>query len=485
MVRFETGEKSDTKPPLRKRGQKKMKQFYEEKPRRLPISYTCDVLVVGGGTAGIVAALAAAETGAKTILVEKSGFLGGAMIHGAIVLHSFFNLYRAFPGVPKVQLVRGIPEKIVQAMIRAGGCPGHVEADLDADYDSVATCFDPEIFKRVAFDLMEEAGVKLLMHTFMVDTICEENTVQGIITETKSGREAIMAKVVVDCTGDGDVAFYAGAECLDKKRESDYAVANTFGMGNVDLLKAKEFLQERGFLRRTAYGYKGSHRDDVIRLGFDLRDDEYLGARLKELGIWGPMTASTRENQLTYINCTNIRGVDAIDRDDMTKAEVFLRRQLVAAAEFLQKNIPGFENSYLNWSSPQICIRRTRTVVCEYDITNDDVIEARGFSDEVARYGFHDLAPTYKIRDGGSYGIPYRALLPKKIDNLLVSGRMITSDYKAHMSTRNTVCCMVQGHAAGTAAAMAASKGITPRALSVKELQDRLEEQDVYIERIR
>jgi hypothetical protein len=457
--------------------------YYEEASRQVPIKYDCDVLVVGGGTAGVVAALAAAETGADTILLEKAGFLGGALIHGAIVLHSFFNLYKPFPGVPKVQLVRGIPEKIVDAMIRAGGCPGHVEADLDADYDSVATCFDPETYKWVALELVEQAGVRLLLHTFVVDAFTESNKLQGVIAETKSGRIGIRAKVVVDCSGDADVAYYAGAECIDKKRESDYAVANTFGMGNVDLPRARKYLEERGFLRRTAYGYKGSKTDDVIRLGFDLTGDEEFANQLKRMGIWGPMTASTRPNQLTYINCTSVRGIDALEPEDMTKAEILLRRQIAEVVEFLQKNIPGFENAYLNWSCPGICIRRTRTVICEYDITNDDVTEGRGFPDEIARYGFHDLAPTYMVKNGGSYGIPYRALLPVRVDNLLVAGRMITSDYKAHMSTRNTVCCMAQGHAAGTAAAMAAQRDQTPRELSVPDLQDMLEAQGVYLVR--
>jgi len=456
---------------------------YHEISCSVPVRYNCDVLVVGGGTAGVVAALAAAETGAETILLEKAGFLGGALIHGAMVLHSFFNLYKPFPGVPKMQLVRGIPEKIVEAMVEAGGCPGHVESDLGADYDSVATCFDPETYKWVALDLVDRAGVKLLLHTFVVGAITNGNKLEGVVAETKSGRIAIKAKVVVDCTGDGDVAYFAGAECIDRKRESDHAVSNTFGMGNVDLVRAKEFLEERGFLRRTAYGYKGSETDNVIRLGFDLTGDETFAKQLKEMGTWGPMTASTRPNQLTYINCTGIRGIDALDPEDMTKAEIFLRRQIAAVVEFLQKNIPGFENAYLNWTSPGICVRRTRTVICEYDITNEDITEGRGFPDEVARYGFHDLAPTYVVKNGGSYGIPYRALLPVRIDGLLVAGRMITTEYKAHMSTRNTVCCMAQGHAAGTAAAMAALRGQTPRELSITDLQDTLQAQGVYLER--
>ncbi len=453
-------------------------KVYIEKPREIPIAYECDVLVAGGGTTGIIAALAAASCGARTILVERYGFLGGAMIHGATALHSFFNLWKAFPGVEKKQVVRGLPEKLVQAMVAAGGSPGHVEMEMGYNYDSVATCFDPEIFKKVAFDLMAEYGVKLLLHTMVVDTICEGSCVKGVVVESKSGREAIMAKAVVDTTGDGDVAFRAGAQIVEKP-DREYPVANTFGVANVDLERLRDYLAAEGMLTQFAKGKKSNGREGIVRIGMNLA--KKFPKELEELGIWGPLTVSVNENELTYVNCTNCRSIDAVNRDDMTKAEIALRTQILRTVEFFKKHIPGFENAYLSRTSPQIGVRRTRTIVCEYDMSLEDILEGRGFEDEVARYGFHDMAPQYMIKNGGDYGIPYRAFLPRGVENLLVAGRMITSDYRAHMSTRNTVCCMAQGQAVGTAAAMAALRGVSVRELPVKDLQQRLLQDDVYI----
>ena len=323
-----------------------MNVYIEEQPRIIPITYNCDVLVVGGGTAGVIAALAAAETGARTVLLEKNGFLGGTLLHGAICLHSFFNLFRPFPDRPKVQLVRGIPERVVQAMVEAGGCPGHLDVEVGYDYDSVATTFDPEIFKKVAFDLVKKAGIRLLLHTFVVDTITKDGVVKGVIAESKSGREAIMAKVVIDATGDADVAFRAGAECIDGHLE--YPVANIFGMGNVDLERLLAFLKENKLLTHLAYVDDTDGNKRIIRLGMNLRGSDRFGEAIQELGIWGPVTVSHHEGELTYINCTSARGFNAIDRDDLTEAEVQLRSQIADVVRLLQRNVPGFEGAFLD-----------------------------------------------------------------------------------------------------------------------------------------
>ena len=192
-------------------------QFIDES-LKTPVSYECDVLVAGGGTAGIVAALAAARNGAKTILIDRYGFLGGTLINGAGPLHSFFNLYKAFPGVAKVQVVRGIPQEIVDRMVKAGGSPGHLEQDKGRQLRFRHHPDRLGIFKGVIFDMMEEAGVRVLLHVMAVETIREGNRVKGVIIEGKSGREAILAKTVIDTTGDGDVAAKAGAGFIQAAR---------------------------------------------------------------------------------------------------------------------------------------------------------------------------------------------------------------------------------------------------------------------------
>ena len=290
----------------------------------------CDVLIVGGGTAGFVAALAAARNGAHTILVEKHGSLGGAMINGATALHSFFNMYRAFPDVERIQLVQGIPQEIVDRMAAAGGSPGHLEMSEGYDYDTVATCFDHETFKLVALDMLEEAGVKLLLHTYTVDAITEDDAVKGVIVESVSGREAILAQVVIDCSGDGNVAHYAGAATvLDADLPHSHAVAMTFGLGGVDLPRAVDYLEANMTCSRSwCAGTRAATTDDVIRIGFNLTKNPDFAAKMEAIGTWGPLSVSLHEGELTYVNTTRVTNINPADVEDMTRAEIALRRQI-------------------------------------------------------------------------------------------------------------------------------------------------------------
>ncbi len=452
-------------------------KFIEEK-KTTPVKLECDVVIAGGGTAGVVAALAAARNGAKTVMVDRYGYLGGTMLNGAGPLHSFFNLYKAFPGVEKKQVVRGIPQEIIDRLIKAGGCLGHLEQEKGFSYDSVATIIDWEIFKSVIFDIMEEARVKLLLHTMVVDTIKEGDEVRGIIIESKSGREALLAKVVIDVTGDGDVAFKAGVKCINTF--PDGHVGMPFGMANVDISKAVRFFEDNDMITQIARADKGSDHDDYVRVGFNLKKLEVFKNYMDKYGMWGPLTVSKHENDFSFINTTNVKPLDAIDIEEITRAEMELRKQVAGMADLLKKHIPGFEKAYISWTPIHFGVRRTRIVECEHDISIDEIINAVRFDDDVAVYGFHDCAPRIMIKDGGVYGIPYRALLPKGVENLLVAGRLITTNWEAHMSTRNTVSCMAQGQAVGTAAALCTSRGVNPRKLDIKLLQNTLKDQGVY-----
>jgi hypothetical protein len=174
--------------------------------------------------------------------------------------------------------------------------------------------------------------------------------------------------------------------------------------------------------------------------------------------------------------------VSPTDRDESAKAELELRRRQAAAIELLREHVPGCEKAFIARTSPSLCIRRGRRIACDYDITHEDVVEARHFPDDVLAYGFHDLAPRYQVRGGGTYGVPYRALCVAKTDNLFAAGMLITSDHRAHMSTRNTVCCMGQGQAAGTAAALSAARNCGSRELPYADLRKALEAAGVYFE---
>jgi hypothetical protein len=401
------------------------------------------------------------------------------MINGAGPLHSFFNLYKAFPGVEKVQVVRGIPQEIVDRMVKAGGSPGHIEQDKGGSYDSVITLIDWEIFKGLIFDMMEEAGVRVLLHVMAVETVREANRVTGVIIEGKSGREAILAKALVDTSGDGDVAAKAGARFI--KQHATSGVGMPFGMTNVDMPRLVKFLEEHDMVNQLVRAGKGGTLDDIIRLGFELRKIPLFKEYMDQSGIWGPLGASLHENNYNYINGISIRSVDTTNTETLSKAEITLRRQVMTFSNMLKEHVPGFEHAYLSWTPVCVGVRYTRVIECEHDMTLDEIVNCHRFDDEVMLYGFHDCAPKIMIKNGGYYGIPYSAFLPKNVEGLLVAGRLITSTWEAHMSTRNTVSCMAQGQAVGTAAALAAKRGISPCKLDTGLLREVLRKQNVFL----
>ena len=185
-------------------------EYYEEPPKRLPVR-KFDVIVAGAGTGGVVAAIAAARQGARTALIEAKGYPGGTVTEGGTALHSFYNLWKAFPGVEKRQVVRGIPQEIIDRLLKVGGCSGHAEMFEGYNYDSVCTCIDTELYKLVTFEMLAEAGVFVCVNTLLTGAIMDGPRLRGVIVESRSGREAFCAKSFVDCTAYGDLAAYAGA----------------------------------------------------------------------------------------------------------------------------------------------------------------------------------------------------------------------------------------------------------------------------------
>ena len=443
-----------------------------------PIRYQCDVVVCGGGTAGFAAALASARNGAETILIDRNSYVGGSIVSGAGPLHSFFNLYKAFPGAKKQQLVRGIAQEVIDRLVACNGSYGHLEQEKGGNYDSVITLLDWEIFKDEVLRMLEEAGVKILLNTMITGVMRSGNTVQGIVIESKSGREAIRAKVVIDTTGDGDVAALAGA--VYTKKHDTTAVGFPFGMMNVDMKRLVAYLEEKEMVTQLIRGKKDGE-DDVIRLGFDLKKDPRFTEFMKKNTMWGPLGFSYHANNFNYINIVNKRNVDATDNEACSKAVIELRHQAMELSGMLVKYIPGFEHAYVSWTANGLGVRYTRVIDCEYDLSLEEITSGARFADEVLLYGFHDCAPRIMIRDAKCYGIPYRALLPRAIEGLLVAGRLITGTWEAHMSTRNTVSCIAQGEAVGTAAALCAREGCTPRALDVQALRATLKSNGVYL----
>ncbi|TVR57241.1 MAG: FAD-dependent oxidoreductase [Spirochaetaceae bacterium] len=453
-------------------------KLYREPARDIPVS-EYDVVVVGAGTGGVIAAVAAARNGARTAIIEAKGYPGGTAVEGGTVLHSFYNLWKAFPGVEKRRVVRGIPLEMVERLIRADGCSGFPEMEKGYDYDSVCTAIDTEVYKHVAYDFLADAGIDLRFNTFMVDAVRDGDELKGVITENRGRREALMASSFVDATGYGDLCARAGAAFSEP---NDHPVANSMGVGGVNMDTYYDFMNASGAVQDLCRGRRSGRDGQVIRVtgsgkklpaGF-VRDAEKIGM--------STMTTTLHDNYFMFVKVNFKMPKSPTDPTAIVAAERELRRRQVKAIEVFRKHIPGFEKAFIARTSPTLCIRRGRCITCDYDITIDDVVDGKHFADEVFVYGFHDCAPRIKIKNGGTYGTPYQALLVTGLRNLYATGMMITSDWEAHMSTRNTVSCMGHGQAAGTAAAICAERGIGSRELPYADLRRALEAGGVYFE---
>lgn len=432
-----------------------------------------DVLIAGGGMAGIAATIASGRTGAKTVLIDKAGWLGGMGITGATGLHSFFNIFDAHPGAERTRVIAGIAQELVDRVTQLGGAMGHIRMERGGDFVSMLTPVEPETFKFVAVQMCLEAGVKLLLHTVIDEVRSSDGHVDGVVVWNKAGRSLIRAKQYVDCTGDGDLSAYAGAsfEHFKSDQHGAYAAGFTFRLCNVDLAEMESDLEKKGMITQLAHAVKPfTDRPDLVRLGINM-------GKLRESGVQDVpgyfLSSSLRPREITYCNCINYGPNDGLDVDALSNAEVTLRGKMLEVANIFRKHIKGCEGCYAAGPAPSVGQRRGRAIHCEYELSQDDCTEGRQFDDQIGIFAFIDNGK-YLVKDAGSYGIPYRALIPEGLDNVLIAGRMMTVDLVAHNSTRNTVCCLVCGQSAGTAAGLSATKSIKPIDLDVKELQDRL-----------
>lgn len=441
--------------------------YYLEPSKKLAIR-EFDVVVSGGGTAGVVAALAAARQGARTVLIESKGYVGGIVVEGGTALHSFYNLYKPFPDVEKKQIVKGIPQEIIDRLSEIGATTGHAEMLSRYDYDSICTAIDTEMYKLVAFEMLNDAGVFICLNTLVVGTVMDGDRIRGVIAESRSGRELFDAKCFVDCTGYGDLCAYAGAEYTEP---NDHPVANSIGVGGVSIDKYCEFMQSFGAVTDYSEGIRSGKNGQIVRVDCDpSKLPGEISQEAHDIGM-SFVTTTVHDDYLMFIKLNYKMSVSPTDRDQSSLAEVELRKRQWKAIDLFRKHIPGCENAFIARTSPSISIRRGRCITCDYDITSTDVEGGKHFEDDVFVYGFHDCAPKRIVNRGGTYGFPFMAMRVKGIDNLLASGMLITSDWYAHMSTRNTVSCMAQGQASGTAAALCALSGISTRELSHKVLR--------------
>ena len=483
-------------------------KIFTEKAKKLPVR-CFDVVVAGGGTAGVVAAIAAARTGAKTVLIEQKGYVGGTMLEGGTTLHSFFTLGKLF-GRESRQIVKGIPQEIVDRLVAAGGCTGHLVDEVNVDYDEHCTLIDVETYKYVAAQMLQEAGVTIYFNTLVAGADVEEGHIRGVIVQSRvEGRLYFEASAFIDATGWGDLAAYAGAECILPK---EYSVANSVGIAGVDVEKYTQYLQENGGLSGITYGLRDGKENQIVRVGapfhkvlstlmtqhakaagndkatamLNVKDnpDNHIPLEAQKEMARLALTlgfTTVHDNYFMYLKVNYVMKQGVTDQAEMTRAELALRERQQESLALLRKTIPGCEHAFIARTSPTLCTRRGRTVVCDYDIPNQEILDGVRHEDDIALFGFHDCAPKMHVGGDGSYGIPLRAILAKGLDNLFAVGMMISTDYYAYMSTRNTVSCMAQGQAAGTLAAMASKMNRLPRQIPFAALQEQLLEDGVYL----
>jgi hypothetical protein len=451
-----------------------------------------DVIVVGGGPSGFIAAVASARLGARTLLIERYGFLGGMPTAAALGPISPFHH-------GDEQVILGIPQEFVDRMVAAGGSTGHMRCLRPRGSGSYLCFFDREIYKWVALQMALEAGAELLLHSFVVDTIVEDGVIRGVVVVNKSGRQVYHARIFVDATGDADLVARAGARYVIGRDEDGalQPVTLMFEMAGVDIGQVRRYMEANPEdfdwmtdvipLRPIPPQFQQTH---FVAQGFLGLVRESLKRGHLYLGRRSVLFLTTLRPGVLHFNATRATGIDGTRVEDLTRAEIETRRQVMSLASLLAKYAPGFRDAYLSTTGTQVGVRESRHVLGEYILTADDVIRGRKFPDVVAR-GYFPI-DIHDPRGGGSgtwleiedsYDIPYRCLIPQNLDRLLVAGRAISATHEAHGSFRTQGGVMAIGQAAGTAAALAAKRGVGPRQVPIEELQAELRRTGASLDR--
>ncbi len=423
-----------------------------EERREIPVWEQVDVLVVGSGPAGVSAAVCAAREGVSVMLLEQTGNVGGIATEG-LMSHWTGNTEGGFY------------DEILER-----------SADAGRDDAQMRKVINPERLKTVLLEMLEEAGVKLLLYTFACAPVMEGNKIKGVIVENKTGRGAVLGKVVVDASGDGDIAARAGAPYyIGRETDGKMQPATImFKVAGVDV--------ERGVFPGGFEEHLAIPAGDIQKLG-----EEHLPSPAGHVLLY----RSTLPGIVTC-NMTNCTDIDGTKAEDLTRATVVCRKQMESIVHFLREYVPGFENCYLISSASLVGIRETRHFKGEAVITREDILEARVFDDWVvakAHFNFdvHNMTGNGLDETGvqknfqqkKGYTIPYGCFVPLEVDNLYLAGRNISGTHMAHSNFRVMPICANMGQAVGVAAAICVKEGTTPRELSVTTVQRRLIESGV------
>ncbi len=446
-----------------------------EARKETPVMAETDVLVVGSGPGGLAAAVSAAREGVETMLVERYGCFGGMISQVGV---EGINWYR-HEGTTDVE---GIGIEFEQRAKAMGGTRPVPFSDVEA--------LDAELFKVVADQLVLEAGVQPLLHTYVVNTIMEGQTIKGVITESKSGRQAILARRVIDASGDADVAFRAGAPCIKTPKSQMMGVTVMFSCTGVDKRRFLDYVKAnpttfKDWGKNWSIETTGKEDDlfsPYLQEPFDqARRDGVIPAGIKSIaGTWSSITDG---GEATYLNMVYMLGYDGTDVWDLTRAEIEGRRQALLAIEALKRYAPGFEQARLRNLGMTLGVRDTRKIVGHYNLTAHDVRNQARFDDSIGI--FPEFIDGYGVlilpTTGRYFQAPYGILQPQGVENLLVAGRCVAGDQISHGATRNQMCCTVTGQGAGVAAAVSLKQGVTCRAVNVVQVQKALARQGVRL----